>query len=152
MTAIPPEWGRRFLPREIAKLCYEAGWTNAENLCIAVAVCLAESNGYEHRWHDNTVTDKDGKVKVVSRDRGLWMINDVSHADVSDDRAYDAIEATHIARRLYNAHGFQPWSSFGNKQYRGAHALGYAFDGISNMLRLRNGVPLPQVVHNLDKI
>lgn len=146
LADIPPEWGRWLKPREIAKLAYDAGWTDAKKLVVAIAIALAESNGYEHRWHDNT--DKDGNV--VSRDRGLWMINDKAHPNISDERAYNAWEATKVARGLYGIHGFEPWSSYGNGQYKAAHALGYAFDGVSNFLREEHGVPIPKTRSGLN--
>lgn len=136
---VPADWGKHFQPREIAKLCYDAGWTDAQRLLFAVSVCIAESNGYEQRKNYNY----DSTGALLSTDRGIWMLNDKAHPDVSDEVAYDAVKATAVARKIYTAHnGFTPWSSFGNLQFRGPRAMGYAFDGVANFLRVKNGFPL----------
>lgn len=127
--------GRHLPAREIARLCFDAGWTHADHLLEAVSVAIAESNGYEKR---RGARNPNGSV-----DRGLWAINDQAHRDVPDAVCDDAWQATLIARRLYLAHGWGPWSSFANGQYRGPRAMGYAFDGISNALREMHGYPLP---------
>jgi hypothetical protein len=128
--------GRHLLPREIAALCYAAGWTDADKLLIAVSVCLAEGNGYEGARHVNT----DGSI-----DRGLWQINDRAHPSVSDEAAYDAKRATLIARGVYIARGatFNAWSAYQNGSYKGPRAMGYAFDGVANFLREKHGFPVP---------
>lgn len=137
-----PEWGNRYLPREIAKLCYQAGWIDAQRLVVAVAIVLAESNGYEKRWHDN-IAETTGQI--TSRDRGLWMLNDVAFPKATDIIAYDAVAATRYARQVYVGRGnkFTAWAAFNNGSYKGERALGYAFDGVANFLRLQNGYLIP---------
>lgn len=127
-----PEWGKHFLPRELAKLCYQAGWTDAKRLAVAVAVCIAESNGYEHRTNHNP----DGSI-----DRGLWQINDRAYPNVTDEMAFDAVKATRFARQIYVGRNnqFTAWSAFNNGQYKGERALGYACTGVGNFLLAENG-------------
>jgi hypothetical protein len=128
--------GRHLKPREIAALCYAAGWIDADMLLIAVSVCLAEGNGYERAVHINA----DGSV-----DRGLWQINDRAHPSVSDDAAFDARRATLIARGIYMARGntFNAWAAYTNGSWKGPRALGYALDGVRNMLAEKHGYPVP---------
>lgn len=132
---VDPSWGKGFLPREIAKLCYQAGWTDAKRLVVAISVCIAESNGYEKRQNVNP----DGSI-----DRGIWQINDKAFPNVSDAVAYDAVKATRFARQIYVGRNnmFTAWSAFNNGQYKGQRAMGYAFDGVANFLRLENGFPV----------
>jgi hypothetical protein len=126
--------GKRFLPREIAKLAYEAGWIDAQHLLIAISVVLAESNGYEHATHTNA----DGSI-----DRGLWQINDKAHPNVSDAVAFDATQATKVARKIYDqTTSFRAWSSSTNGAIHSPQAMGYAFDGVANFLREKNGFPV----------
>lgn len=133
--------GRHLLPREIAALAYSAGWIDAQKLLEAVSIAIAESNGYEKRrgpvHADGTVGNPDGSV-----DRGLWAINSKAHSDVPDSVCDNAKLATAYARKLYLSNGWQPWASYANGQYHGERAMGYAFDAISNMLRVKNGYPV----------
>jgi Lysozyme like domain len=130
------EKGRHLPAREIAALCYRVGWRDADLLLIAVSVCIAEGNGYEHATHINA----DGSI-----DRGLWQINDKAHPTVGDEAAYNASRATLIAHGVYMARGrtFNAWSAYQNGSYKGPRAMGYAFDGVANMLRERHGYPVP---------
>jgi hypothetical protein len=128
--------GPHLLPRQIAKLCYAAGWIDADRLLIAISVCLAESNGYSAARHVND----DGSI-----DRGLWQINDRAHPTVSDAEADDPVKATLYAREVYESHSntFAAWSAFTNGAYKGPRAMGYAFDAVANFLRVKHGYPLP---------
>lgn len=45
--------GKQWQPRDLAALCYEAGWTETLNLVTAIAVCLSESQGYQEAQNDN---------------------------------------------------------------------------------------------------
>lgn len=123
----------RILPRDIAQMCYHAGWIDADRLLIAISVVLAESNGYADAKH----TNPDGSI-----DRGLWQINNKAHPDVTDEVAYDPYKATAWARKVYLAEGFFPWSAYTNGAYTGPRAMGYAFDGVANFLRIRHGFPV----------
>lgn len=129
-----PDKGPHILPRDIAKLAYEAGWIDADRLLVAVSVCIAESNGYTHARHTNA----DGSI-----DRGLWQINS-SHTDITDAQADDPVRATAFARNLYEAHNntFTPWAAFTNLAYRGPRAMPYAAQGIANFLLVKHGLPI----------
>lgn len=133
--------GPHLQPRELAKLAYEAGWIDAQRLLEAVSVVIAESNGYAERrgpvHADGSVGNPDGSV-----DRGLWAINSLAHPGVSDAVCDDPIKATKVARQIYAVSGWKPWASVANGQYKGPRAMGYAFDGVANFLRLKNGFPL----------
>lgn len=130
--------GPHLLPRELAKLCYDAGWIDAQRLLEAVSVIIAESNGYVQRrgpvHADGTIGNADGSI-----DRGLWAINDKAHPDVPDAACDSPVIATAFARKLYLANGWHSWASVANGQYKAAHAMGYSFDGVANFLRLKNG-------------
>lgn len=128
-------WAEHLHPRDLAKLCYEAGWIDADKLLIAVSVCIAEGNGYSKAVHLNA----DG-----STDRGIWQINDKAHPSMSDDECFDPVKATAYARRLYVERGntFNAWAAYTNGAYKGSRAMGYAFDGIANFLRLKHGFPI----------
>lgn len=76
----------------------------------AYAICEAESGGDPNATGYNT----NGSV-----DRGLMQINSV-HADmVEGDIAslYDARVNLAVAYRLYQAHGFSPWTSYTSGKY-----------------------------------
>lgn len=134
--------GPHLLPRELAKLCYEAGWIDAQRLLESVSIIQAESNGYVIRrgpvHADGTIGNADGSI-----DRGLWAINSFAHANISDADCDNPVKATAYARKLYLDSGWRSWSSFANGQYKQAHAMGYAAPGISNFLLLKNGLLIP---------
>jgi hypothetical protein len=127
--------GTHLLPRDLAKLNYEAGWTDANQLLISIAVEIAEGNGYVTATHVNP----DGSI-----DRGLWQINDKAHPDVTDADAFDPVKATAWARKIYvdRGHTFNAWSAYMNGAWRGPQALGYAFDGVANYLRIKHNYPI----------
>ena len=63
---------------------------------------------HESWWNpNNTHINKDG-----TRDRGLWMIHEVYHAEVSDECAYDPICATIHAIRIWKERGPQEWVAY----------------------------------------
>ena len=123
------------LPREIAKLCYNAKWIDADRLFIAVAVCIAESNGYTEATHVNA----DG-----STDRGLWQINNKAHPEMTDADCFDPVKATAYARKVYEGRSntFTAWAAFNNGAYLGPRAAPYAAQGIANFLLTRHGLPI----------
>jgi hypothetical protein len=58
--------GKQLPVRYIARLAYEIGWTEPKNLVHAVAVCLAESQGYTRARNDNLKEIRDcDKGQVV---------------------------------------------------------------------------------------
>ena len=145
---VDPAWGRHWKAREIAEECYLAGWTDVEKLWTAVAVCIAESNGYEKRRnHNPEIRDPEtGELlRPASVDRGAWMINDLAFPNVSDAQADNFRTATRIARSIYVGRGgrFSAWAAFTNGQYLGPRAGGYALDGVKFMLAARHGYPVP---------
>jgi hypothetical protein len=135
--------GRHLPAREIARLCYGVGWTDADRLVIAVAVCIAESNGYEKRRHENLDA---ATGDVLSVDRGIWMINDRAHPTIYDAIAYDALRATQAARQIYLAwrSSFGAWAAYTNGRWEGEKALGYAAEGVQSFLLEKHvGYPPP---------
>jgi len=135
--------GRLLLPREIARICYKAGWIDALRLVDAVAVVLAESNGYAKRRGPEhivngvlTYGNTDG-----SYDRGMWQINTV-HKDISDAATDDPVKATAYARKLYLDRGFRPWAAYTSGRYKNERTFVYAIDGVRNFLAETNGMPL----------
>lgn len=127
--------GPHLLPRQIAKLAYEAGFIDADKLFIMTAIAIAESNGYYHARHKND----DGSI-----DRGLMQINDKAHPDISDAEADDPVKAMAFARKIYEGRNntFTAWSAFTNHAYLGPRAAPYAAQGIANFLLTRHGLPI----------
>lgn len=63
---------------------------------------------HESWWReDNSHNNKDGTV-----DRGLWMINNVYHSEVTDACAYDYYCATFQAIRIWKSRGPQEWVAY----------------------------------------
>lgn len=106
---VMPLAGTQHQPRALASLCWDAGWRD-ENLVIAVAVCLAESQGYDGAFHDNL--DDDGAI--VSRDVGLFQVNIPANqiGTAAEQQLYDAKTNVARARKLYESRGFQPWVAY----------------------------------------
>jgi hypothetical protein len=88
-------------------LCWNRGW-RVPDLTTAVAVMTAESGRYTEAWHDNL----DPAGEVVSTDRGLFQINDKSHPELSDAKAYDGVQNAIYAYSLWSTHGWTPWAAF----------------------------------------
>jgi hypothetical protein len=136
--------GRHWKAREIARECYAVGWKDTIKLVQAVAVCIAEGNGYEKRRNYNpAVLNPDGSVKTpASVDRGAWMINDLAFPDVPDAVCDDFVKATKVAWTIYVGRGgrFTAWSAFNNGQYLGPRAMGYAAPGVGNFLLEKYGL------------
>jgi hypothetical protein len=101
-----PLAGHQHQPRDIAALCWDHGWRDLE-LVHAVAVCLAESQGYDRAFHDNT---GDGG-QVTSRDVGMFQINipAVLIGTAAEEALYDPQANVERARLLFDARGWQPW-------------------------------------------
>lgn len=93
--------GTQVQPRRIAQLAYAAGWTDATQLATAVAVCLAESQGFDRAINKNP----DG-----SSDRGMWQLNTI-HDWISDATAYDPVKATAAAHKLWGSSGWNAWAA-----------------------------------------
>jgi len=118
--------GVQLQPREIAELCYEAGWQDAMDLVVAVAVCLAESQGYTRAINVNPNGTKD---------RGMWQLNSI-HEAYTDDLAYDKRRATAAAHSLWRGRGggFEDWAAFNTGVYLHDSYIGRAAVGVANFL------------------
>lgn len=63
---------------------------------------------HESWWNpENTHVNKDG-----TKDRGLWMLHEVYHAEVSDSCAYDWFCSTREAIRIWKERGPQEWVAY----------------------------------------
>jgi hypothetical protein len=127
---LPP----RIYPRQLAALAYNAGpkWRDAKVLVRAVAVCLAESQGYAGSFNDNL----DSSGAVVSRDVGLWQINiPASQIGTSVEVAlHDPAANAAAAYRLYDSRGFQPWVAYNTGVYLHSTYVARATLGVTNFL------------------
>jgi hypothetical protein len=118
--------GHQLQPREIAALAYEAGWEDAIVLTVAVSVCLAESQGYDHAINVNP----DG-----SQDRGIYQLNSI-HKAITDEIAYDPKKATAEAFKLWVARDsdFSDWAAYTSGVYLHDSYLGRATRGVGNFI------------------
>lgn len=118
--------GRQIQPRELAAMFYEAGWQDAETLTVAVAVCLAESQGYQYAINQNS---------NGTYDRGIWQLNSI-HTAWTDAVAYDPVRATAAAFSLYVNRGssFEDWAAYNSGVYLRDSYLGRAVVGVANFL------------------
>jgi hypothetical protein len=149
------------LPRDAARLLYDNGWLNVENLCKMLCTVFAESSLWSHAWHYNDPKDGgDG-----STDWGIFQLNDGNHGGKSPVSGPDGLprpiaggvktlaaveafakvacdpeQAVLKARALYDDRGFQPWAAYNSGAWKkyGPDAT-YA---IRNMLHVINGWPL----------
>lgn len=127
--------GHQWQPRELAEFNYDAGWQDAEQLVVSVAVELAESQGFDRAQNVNP----DGSI-----DRGAWQLNSI-HKAITDDIAYDIKRATTAAFRLYVARdSFDDWAAYTSGVYLHDSYLGRACVGVANFLADRFlKVPVP---------
>jgi hypothetical protein len=135
--------GTQYQPREIAEACYEAGWKNAVNLCTAVQVCLAESQGFagavnwNYRKKDGEfVLDENGEKIVDSEDHGPWQINTKAHPQVTIAMAQDLEQATRHAYQIYarRQSTFNAWYAYQSGVYLRDTYLRKAARGVGNFL------------------
>jgi hypothetical protein len=140
-----PNWGlegERLLPREVARLCWAAGWVQQDRLVEAVAIAQAESQFWTKAWHRNSPT---------SIDLGLFQINSMhmkgfGYSDEAKWRAacFDPVTNVRFARRLYvdAKYTFKPWVAFTGGHHR--KYLGNAVIGAANAQAVRLGLsPVP---------
>ncbi len=122
--------------RTCVKYATRAGWPNngyyAGDLVTAAAICVAESAGDPSRF---VCDDANGKIvgsgdyvpgqpvpcpspQTVSYDRGLWQLNSVNAAGVSDPCAFNPVCNAGKAY-LFSQRGtdFMPWSSYDQDVY-----------------------------------
>ncbi len=122
--------GKQLQPRELVSLTYDAGWKESHNLVTAVAVCLAESQGYTRASNDNLDADKN----VVSRDCGIYQIN-IPAAEIGtskEEALYDPAFNVGVARNLFLARGFEPWVAFQSGVYKQPYYCTRAALGVMN--------------------
>lgn len=107
--------GVQMQARKIAKLAYDVGIMDAQELVTAVAVCLAESQGFDRAYNDN-MNDQD---QVTSRDVGLWQINipATQIGSQAEEDLYDRENNAQAMYALYTRRGWQPWAAFNSDVY-----------------------------------
>jgi Lysozyme like domain len=123
--------GPKLQPRALAHLAYDAGWHDVNNLTTAVAVCLAESQGYQNAFNDNY----DSSGAVVSRDVGLWEIN-IPASQIGtevESNLYVAVNNAQAAYALWQKRGFEPWVAFQTGVYLHDTYIIRAMMGVVNM-------------------
>lgn len=77
-------------------------------------IAMAESHGNTHAVGLNR--GKNGQV--VSRDRGLFQINDYWHPDISDSEAFNPVKAAKDAYKISKGGtDFSAWSTYNNGSY-----------------------------------
>ncbi len=117
--------GKQIQPRALAGYAYDAGWKDVEALATTVAVCLAESQGFDHAINENP----DG-----SEDRGIFQLNTI-HDWITDEIAYDPKQASAAAFKLYqSAKGWTPWAAFNSGVYLHSTYTGRAALGVCNFV------------------
>jgi hypothetical protein len=125
--------GKQWQPRDLAKLCYDNGWTEAVNLVTIIAVCLSESQGYQGAYNDN----KDADGNVLSRDCGLFQINIPALKIGSDEEKKlfaDPDYNVQRARTLFEARGFDPWYAYKLNVYLRDSYIKRAVRGVGNFI------------------
>jgi len=101
--------GDQMLPSAIAEIAHGVGWRDTD-LVVAVAVCLAESQGFTKARCENY--DTNGKMLTV--DVGPWQIN-MPGAEISGDefrRLQDPVYNARRAYRMWESRKWQPWVAF----------------------------------------
>jgi hypothetical protein len=107
--------GVQMQARKIAALAYNVGITDAHELVTAVAVCLAESPGFDRAYNDNL----HDQGQVTSRDVGLWQLNIPASqigSQVEED-LYDRENNAAAMYALYVRRKWQPWAAFNSDVY-----------------------------------
>lgn len=141
--------GFRMQPRQTAYYLHLAGFQDATDLAVGVAVMAAESSWYLKAWNLNVVRDEagqivetDGKMRVRSADLGWIQRNvqvnrDVEKSEAGAEALVAELFTTHeplsrplpsarVARSLFLERGWQPWVAHLNGswwRYRGDAAL-----------------------------
>jgi hypothetical protein len=123
--------GKQWQPRQIAEFGTAAGFDSAENLFMVIAVCLAESQGYDHAYNDNLdpVTHQ-----VKSRDCGMMQVNIPASAigtNVEND-LYDPTANFVRAYAIYKEGGWGRWASVTSEVYLRPYYSGRACLGAMN--------------------
>ena len=122
--------GKQWQPRQIAEFAVQAGFTLADELFMSVAVCLAESQGYDHAYNDNLAAD--GTVK--SRDCGMMQINIPASSigtNVEND-LYDPTQNFARAHAIYKEGTWSRWASVTSEVYLHSYYSGRSCLGVMN--------------------
>ncbi len=135
--------GDRWLPRDVARLCHDAGWIGFARLYVMVAIVGAES-----AYYDEAVG---GPNQDGSSDYGLFQLNSSYTYGMTAAEfkaaAFDPPRAVVLARRKYvdAGYSFQPWYAGpdGNGSY--ARFLVKAIHGCCNYAKQRESPPLALV-------
>lgn len=148
-------FGKRLDAVEIASLCRSAGW-RGDDIMIATAVCLSESNGYVKARNENFL---DGVH--VSTDFGLFEHNYPANMITSEllQRMYDPERNVAQAFELWQRRGFQPWHGYTghialNPAMRGKY-IQRAVWGVMNLTRRdfgMRGVPSPYIMRGRQRL
>lgn len=136
--------GTQIQPRDLAARGYELGWVDLFDLTTMVAITLAESQGYDRAFNDNTVppdeTRKglDGKTytegEVWQRDCGVMQIG-IAGSEIGTPREealYDWRSNMVRGWTLYLQRGWQPWAAYGGKVYLRDSYIKRAVRGVGN--------------------
>ena len=125
--------GTQMKPRDVARLLWDNGWVNADNLMVMLATCQAESALFTKAWNLNT---------NGSYDFGIFQLNSGTRKGDELEKfmamAYDPKQAVKVARSLYNERKFQPWYAYSNGAYKAY--IPQACLGVQNMLRVLHGL------------
>lgn len=98
---------------DITRAAKQAGFVYNHGLLISVAISCAENPSHE------TTAVYTNVDQWRSRDRGLWMLNDHYHSEVSDACAFDLLCSAQEAYRI-SGQGtkFTAWAVFNSTKYR----------------------------------
>jgi hypothetical protein len=123
----------RMQPRAIAALAYAAGWRDAKDLLIAVAVAHAECGGFYLSYNDNL---DDATNEPVSRDVGLFQINIPARliGTPAEKALLDPAQNVANAYTLWKTRGWQPWASYNSGVVFDDTYLSMALLGVLNFL------------------
>jgi hypothetical protein len=133
--------GRQMLPREAAKILWNEGWLNAENLMIMVATAMGESNLFVKAFNFNPPTSS---MPKGSYDWGWLQLNDGGKQGQEQEEfkvmAFDPVKAAKFARPMYEKRQFSPWYAYKNGAWE--KFIPQATMGVANMLREKYEVTL----------
>ncbi len=110
-----------FDPAKTAALLLEGGLSNSD-VAKGVAIVEAESSHDARATHENDESSGDFAGSV---DRGLWQINDKAHPEVTDEMAFNPIQATKEAVRIKGQGDFTAWSAYKNGAWKAHRKLGW---------------------------
>jgi hypothetical protein len=106
-----------FDPARTAALLLEGGLSNSD-VAKGVAIVEAASSHEPDATHENS--DEANTV-----DRGLWLINDAWHPEVTDEMAFDPVAATREAVRIKGSGDWTAWPVYKDGSWRAHRKLGW---------------------------